>query len=1029
MKIHLKHLYILLVLTAIMISAALLPGLHTKSSSPASRNGFLDLSRWDFNKDGNVVLNGYWEFYPNALLTPKDFSEGQTPEVHYIKVPGTWSAKSNKNLITERGTGTYRLKIRINPTASMYGIKSVNIRTSSRIFVNGLLVGNSGNPAYSLADGYRSNNTPIVSYFPADTELLELIIQVANLDYSKGGIIQNIYFGNASGISHYNFRCQFFDSLFIFAPLFFALYSFGIFAKQKKKHKAFLYSGFLCLLLSFLIASSGEKIFNTLFHDPPYLPTIKVKIASVCLVICLLTQLIQELQKTSLPPLLEKSILVVMPLFAFLAVLLPSFATVFIDTVSYVFVLVILAALCFFSLRKTSPKRTPEKKERILAYSVFVLILTSLLLMLTWILYYNSLITYNALPSLTLIMFLGGLYYVLIKHYEQAYTALEEMSRNLVAMDKIKDEFLLNTSHELKTPLHAIINISKITLEDTKNSLTPKQEESLSYIHSTANRLSSLINDIIDIQKLKSNKLHFNIITFDVNAAVQTSLEVLKYLRKNESIKLVNNIPPRTLYLTTDENRFQQILCNLISNSLKYTDSGYLEISAYTDDAFLYLYVTDTGRGMNQNTQKMLFKRGLSPEDFQSMDNADGGLGLYISRLLAARLGGDLYLEWSRAGTGTIFTLKLPKSDVLSDYQPKKKETYPDALRGDNSDLLLQNTADSNSSGFRYKILLADDTPSNMKVLKDVFSDRQYETLTAYDGRKALELVKLHKDLSLVILDVMIPGLSGYEVCKEIRRYYKPFELPILLLTARNTPEDIKTGLEAGANDFLLQPFHTAELKAKANTFLELKKAVRDALKVEYIFLQSQIKPHFLYNTLNSIISLCYSDGERAGALLGELSNYLRSAFMIDPHDSFVTIENELSMVKSYVILNQARFGERLHVNYDVEDDVLQYIIPTFIIQPLIENSISHGLMKRLSGGTVDLTIKRQPDKILISVRDDGVGIPPEKLCQLLSNDFTGSIGLKNINKRLIIEYGEGLSIESSPEEGTTAAIRIPIAK
>lgn len=1029
MKLHRKHLYILTALTIIMIVTIFLSSFQYQNSSPVCHNGFVDLSRWNFEEDGNVILNGSWEFYPNTLLTPQDFTSHTLPEVHYIKVPSPWSAKRNHELINERGTGTYRLKIRIKKTASLYGIKSVNIRTSCNIYVNGLLIGNSGNPAYHIKDGYKSNNTPIVSYFSADSETLELVIQVANLEYSKGGIIQNIYFGTAHSISQYNFKCQFFDSLFTFALLFFALYSIGIFAVQKEKHKAFLYSALLCFLLSFLIASSGEKIFNILFNNPPYLPLIKVKIAAVCLSVCLITQLIRELYKITLPHLLEKCISILMLFFTFLTVLLPSTTTAFMEAITYLFFLIILTVLCFFILRSISPKRTPEKKDRLFSFLAFVMVLSLLLLMVAWGLYYNSLIAFNTLFPVTLIMFLGGLYYVLIKHYEYAYNSLEEMSRNLIAMDKLKDEFLLNTSHELKTPLHAIINISKITLENEHHSLSTKHAEALSYIYSTANRLSSLINDIMDIQKLKNNTLYIDFITFDVNAAVQTSMEVLKYLRKNEEIKMINKIPPKSLYLTTDEKRFQQILYNLIDNSLKYTDTGYLELSAHMDDTYLYLYVTDTGRGIDYTTQKMLFKENLSPADFYFLGIPSAGLGLYISKLLAVRLGGDLYLEWSKPGTGSIFALKLPINNKSLNSPLLTDETAPaEASENNTLDIPYQNTGNNNDNfGYRNKILLVNDTPSNIKVLQEIFSDPEYELLVAYDGKSALELIKIHKDLSLVILDVMIPGLSCYAVCKEIRRYYKPFELPILLLTFRNTPEDIKAGLEAGANDFVLQPFHSTELKAKAGTFLELKRAVSEALQMEYVFLQSQIKPHFLYNTLNSITALCYSDGERAAMLLGKLGDYLRCAFMIDPRNSFVTIENELAMVKSYVILNQVRFGDRLQVNYDIEEDLLSYTIPTFIIQPLIENSIGHGIMKRLKGGTIDLAIRKDSGRILISVKDDGVGIPSEELCQLLSDDFTGSIGLKNINKRLIIEYGQGLLIESVLGSGTTATIYIPL--
>jgi signal transduction histidine kinase len=185
-------------------------------------------------------------------------------------------------------------------------------------------------------------------------------------------------------------------------------------------------------------------------------------------------------------------------------------------------------------------------------------------------------------------------------------------------------------------------------------------------------------------------------------------MEVLKYLRKNKEIKMINKIPPKSLYLTTDEKRFQQILYNLIDNSLKYTDSGYLELSAHTDDSYLYLYVTDTGRGIDYTTQKMLFKENLSPVDFYFLGIPSAGLGLYISKLLAVRLGGDLYLEWSKPGTGSIFALKLPINNKSLNSPLQTDETAAtEACENNTLDIPYLNTGNNNDNfGYRNKILL-----------------------------------------------------------------------------------------------------------------------------------------------------------------------------------------------------------------------------------------------------------------------------------------------------------------------------------
>lgn len=638
------------------------------------------------------------------------------------------------------------------------------------------------------------------------------------------------------------------------------------------------------------------------------------------------------------------------------------------------------------------------------------------------------------MPILTVLVFLIGVEAMFSEEYSKAYSALEDMSKKLIEADKLKDEFLINTSHEFKTPLHGIVNITQSILNRSEGEPIKKQEENLSYIVSLATRLSSLVNDIIDFQSLKNRSLRFNEKLFDINGTVQTVIDVLQHMRKGEEIKLINSIPVGKYYVYTDENRFQQIMVNLIGNSLKYTEKGYVEVSARIVDQYIQVSITDTGIGMSEEAQKELFKGHGYMGEINFTEYASSGLGLSISKLLASNMDGDLYLAWSKPDVGSTFVVKIPEAEDV-----KKQEIYDKKLQYKNDNIsskpgkieLYDKKAegqDREHEDQKVKILLADDEASNIRVLQEILYEENYEILVAYNGVRALELLKAHRDISLVLLDVMMPGLSGYEVCRKIRQEYELFEVPILLLTVRNTPQDIAAGFEAGANDFLVKPFDARELKARVRTLQKMKEAVKAAIKMETVFLQSQIKPHFLYNALSVIMSLCYSDGERAGSLLGELSNYLRGTFDIDPHNSLISVEKEISLVKSYVELEKARFGERLTVEFAIEERFLEYSIPALIIQPIVENAIRHGLMKRISGGRVKISSGISNNALEITIEDNGLGIPPEKLKNLFdTSSATGSVGLKNVNKRLLNEYGQGLSIESRQGEGTRVIIRIPV--
>jgi len=196
--------------------------------------------------------------------------------------------------------------------------------------------------------------------------------------------------------------------------------------------------------------------------------------------------------------------------------------------------------------------------------------------------------------------------------------------------------------------------------------------------------------------------------------------------------------------------------------------------------------------------------------------------------------------------------------------------------------------------------------------------------------------------------------------------------------------------------------------------------------------LQSQINPHFLFNSLNTIVSFCRTDAEKARELILELSNYLRKDLKHD--NGFISVADELEQVKSYLSIEHARFGERIRASVDVEEECQSWPIPPLIIQPLVENSVKHGLCGREQGGIVKVSIARTNGSLLVSVEDDGIGMDQETINRVFSkkadevNGTAGGIGLRNINQRLEHVYGPQyrLEISSSLQGGTSVWMKIP---
>ena len=194
--------------------------------------------------------------------------------------------------------------------------------------------------------------------------------------------------------------------------------------------------------------------------------------------------------------------------------------------------------------------------------------------------------------------------------------------------------------------------------------------------------------------------------------------------------------------------------------------------------------------------------------------------------------------------------------------------------------------------------------------------------------------------------------------------------------------------------------------------------------KAERRALQAQIKPHFLFNAINTIMSFCRIDADKARQLLLNLSMYLRNSFKNT--DEFVTIYKELEHIQAYLYIERARFSKRLKVIYEIEQN-LNCILPPLILQPIVENSVIHGLLTKEEGGTIKITANKSDCEYIIEIEDDGIGMGKEQVSQLLNdkNKKTG-VGIKNVNNRLKSIYGRGLIIESELGKGTKIKIIIP---
>ena len=285
----------------------------------------------------------------------------------------------------------------------------------------------------------------------------------------------------------------------------------------------------------------------------------------------------------------------------------------------------------------------------------------------------------------------------------------------------------------------------------------------------------------------------------------------------------------------------------------------------------------------------------------------------------------------------------------------------------------------------RPKILAVDDDPTNLNILNLILTPSHYDITFVTNAGEALTLLD-SQEWSLIITDAAMPQRSGYELTKQIRQKFSLSELPILLLATHNNPEDMYEGYMAGASDYLIKPINSLELKTRVHALINVQRSINERLRLEAAWLQAQIQPHFLFNTLNTIASLSGVDMNRMIALLEEFGNYLQASFHNVNLQRVVPLQHELQLLRSYLYIEQERFGERLKVIWQVPEH-LRLELPPLSIQPLVENAIKHGILVRSSGGSITINIKEFPQLVEIKIIDDGVGMTEEKVQNLLQGD------------------------------------------
>jgi PAS domain S-box-containing protein len=370
--------------------------------------------------------------------------------------------------------------------------------------------------------------------------------------------------------------------------------------------------------------------------------------------------------------------------------------------------------------------------------------------------------------------------------------------------DRLKTAFLANMSHEIRTPMNSIIGFSNL-LSETEL-VNDKKEEYLKHILQSSNILLNLIDDIIDISKIEAGQLNINLVESNVNKMIREVFSSFTETKSKGEVEFRLQLPPETelLTLNTDSLRLRQIITNLLGNALKFTEKGTIDlgysIKRTENEKLLEFYVKDTGIGIPLDKQTIIFERFRQVDEARTRKFGGTGLGLAISKRLVNLLGGTIWVK-SEINKGSAFYFTLPLNE--SDNEP------------------IVNIEPFQATKYNWKgktILVAEDENSNFELLKASIYRTGIKIIRAFNGDEAVEFVKKKNGIDIVLMDIRMPRMNGYDATRIIKGL-KP-ELPVISITAYAMSEDKNKSLEAGCDMYISKPIRPSNLLAILNDFI-----------------------------------------------------------------------------------------------------------------------------------------------------------------------------------------------------------------
>jgi len=669
---------------------------------------------------------------------------------------------------------------------------------------------------------------------------------------------------------------------------------------------------------------------------------------------------------------------------------------------------------------------------------------------------------------------------------EETKASLERAHNELKQLDSFKSQFFANITHEFKTPLAMLLAPLELILDGEMGPLSPAQRSTFDSMFRSGLKLLKMIGDLLDLSRLEESKLRLKISDVNLAEYMRSLVSQVEPLASRKGIELTLVLESASTQVWCDLERIERVFLNLLSNATKFTPTnGHVRVTVREKGPLAEVLVEDDGPGFPPAMSERIFERFYQVDMGGSRRYGGTGIGLALAKEIVELHGGSIRAESNK---GAKFTVELPRDrehfrpDVL-DRRGRARDVREGQRANDRGlmDFAVQMAArdeyrlldiaeatdrrisprDGDEETRAHVALVVDDTPDVIRLVHNSLHTH-FKVISAEDGLKGLEMAQRERP-SLVVTDLMMPGLDGLELTRRLRGSEETRHIPILMLTARGDLDDRVAGLETGVSAYLAKPFSPRELLTTARSLVQAQETTADIVltqRMDSLEIVAGGLAHEINNPLNylknavarvridaeallsgsvpadelarterrmrELFEVAESGIKRIAGTVELMSSYSKAGYsrMLRPHDVFAAAREAVALVLPAT-------GRTVTVEFAFDGDGIADCVPeelNQVISNLVQNAIEAAPE---NGGVVRISGSRQGGSVVLSVKDNGPGVKPEDAQRIFTPFFTTKGPGRGMGMGLTIAWrvvqSLGGSLEVKPGPGAEFVLRLPV--